>query len=38
MYTHSSLLKTIEEIFEVPVLPTVASANDFADMFEPGAF
>ncbi len=36
MYTHSSLLKTIEELFGVPVLPAVATANDFADMFEPG--
>lgn len=36
MYTHSSLLKTIEEIFGVPVLASVTSANDFADMFEPG--
>ncbi len=36
MFTHSSLLKTVEEIFGVPVLPTVTAANDFADMFEPG--
>jgi acid phosphatase len=36
MYSHSSLLKTVEEIFEVPVLASVTSANDFADMFEPG--
>ena len=38
MYTHSSLLKTIEEIFGVPVLSSVTSANDFADMFEAGAW
>ena len=38
MYTHSSLLKTTEEILGVPVLPKVAAANDFADMFEPGTF
>ena len=38
MYTHSSMLKTIEEIFQLPVLSTVTSANDFADMFEAGAF
>jgi hypothetical protein len=38
MYTHSSLLATTEKIFGVPVLPTVANANDFADMFEPGTF
>ncbi len=35
-YTHSSLLKTVEEIFGLPVLPTVAGANDFADLFESG--
>ncbi len=33
MYTHSSLLKTEEEILGVPVLPAVTSANDFADLF-----
>jgi hypothetical protein len=38
MYTHSSLLKTTEEILGVPVLAKVQDANDFADMFEPGAF
>lgn len=38
MYTHSSLLKTTEEILGVPVLAKVTDANDFADMFEPGAF
>jgi len=38
MYTHSSLLKTTEEILGVPVLASVTSANDFADMFEPDAF
>jgi phosphatidylinositol-3-phosphatase len=37
-YTHSSQLKSIEEILGVPVLPKVASANDFADMFQPGMF
>ncbi|CAN5754990.1 alkaline phosphatase family protein [soil metagenome] len=36
MFTHSSLLKTVEEIFGVAVLPTVTAANDLADMFEPG--
>ena len=35
-YTHSSLLKTVEEIFGLPVLPTVAGANDFADLFQSG--
>jgi hypothetical protein len=37
-YTHSSMLKSIEEQLGVPVLSTVTSANDFADMFQPGAF
>lgn len=32
-YTHSSLLKSEEEILGVPVLTSVASANDFADLF-----
>ena len=35
-FTHSSLVKTVEEIFGLPILPTVAGANDFADMFQPG--
>ena len=37
-YTHSSLVKTVEEIFGLPVLPAVASANDFADLFQSGFF
>jgi hypothetical protein len=37
-YSHSSLLKSIEEQLGVPVLPTVTSANDFTAMFQPGAF
>lgn len=32
-YTHSSLLKSEEEILGVPVLSTVSSANDFTDLF-----
>lgn len=35
-YTHGSMLKTVEEILQVPVLPTVAGENDLADLFEPG--
>jgi acid phosphatase len=35
-FTHSSLVKTVEEIFGLPILPTVAGANDFADLFQPG--
>jgi len=37
-YTHSSMLKSVEELLGVPVLPAVANATDFADMFEPGVF
>jgi phosphatidylinositol-3-phosphatase len=37
-YTHSSQLKSIEEILAVPVLSTVSSANDFSDLFQPGMF
>jgi hypothetical protein len=37
-YTHSSLLKSLEEIFGLPILPSVTTANDFADLFEPGFF
>ena len=37
-FTHSSLTKTVEEIFGLPILPTVASANDFSDLFLPGTF
>jgi len=36
-YTHSSQLKTVELILGLPVLPTVASANDLSDLFKPGA-
>ena len=35
-FNHSSLVKTVEEIFGLPLLPTVASVNDFADLFQPG--
>ena len=37
-FTHSSLTKTLEEIFGLPILPTVAAANDLSDLFEPGYF
>jgi len=37
-YSHSSLLKSIELLLGVPVLPTVAGANDLADLFQPGVF
>ena len=37
-YTHSSLVKSVEEQLGLSQLSTVSSANDFADMFEPGMF
>ena len=38
MYTHSSMVKSIENILGVPVLPAVASANTLSDLFVTGAF
>jgi hypothetical protein len=32
------MLKSIGEQLGVRVLPTATSANDFIDMFQPGAF
>jgi len=32
-YTHSSLLKTVEQLLGLPVLPAVAGANDLGDLF-----
>ncbi len=37
-FTHSSLTKTVDEIFGLPILPTVTSANDLSDLLQPGAF
>jgi hypothetical protein len=37
-FTHSSLIKTVEEIFGLPILPAVASANDLSDLFLPSTF
>ena len=37
-YSHSSFLKSVEEIFGLPVLPTVAGANDLANLFQPATF
>jgi hypothetical protein len=36
-YTHSSVLKTVEEILGLPILPTVSDAQDLSDLFAPGA-
>ncbi|HEV7557003.1 MAG TPA: alkaline phosphatase family protein [Kofleriaceae bacterium] len=38
VYTHSSIIKSVDELLGAPVLPSVASANDFADMFDAGTF
>jgi hypothetical protein len=35
-YTHSSLTRTVEKILGLPVLPAVAAANDFSDLFAAG--
>jgi phosphatidylinositol-3-phosphatase len=37
-YTHSSVVKSLERIMELPILPTVSSANDFSDFFTAGSF
>jgi hypothetical protein len=37
-YNHGSLTKTVEEIFGLPILPSVVSNLDFGDLFEPGFF
>lgn len=38
VYSHSALLKSIEEQLGVPVLSTVTSATDFAGMYDTGYF
>jgi hypothetical protein len=38
LYDHSSLVKSLDEMLGLPVLPLVVGANDFADIFTPGAF
>jgi hypothetical protein len=37
-YTHSSLLKSVERILNLPFLPTVSSATDLTDFFQAGYF
>jgi phosphatidylinositol-3-phosphatase len=37
-YTHSSIIKSVEEIFGLPILSTVSGSNDLSDLFEPGFF
>lgn len=37
-YTHSSLLKSVEEHLQLAVLPTVSAADDLTDLFVAGFF
>ncbi|MBI2717822.1 MAG: hypothetical protein HYX36_03545 [Rhizobiales bacterium] len=37
-YTHKSLIRTVETVFGLPVIEAVKDAEDFSDMFEPGAY
>jgi len=37
-FNHGSLVRTIEDIFELPTLPAVSKENNLADMFTPGSF
>ena len=34
-YTHSSLVRTVELLLGLPILPAVAGANDLGDLFRP---
>ena len=36
--THSALVKTVEKIFGLPILPAVAASSDFGDLFQPGMY
>jgi hypothetical protein len=36
--THSSLTRSLDEIFGLPILGTVAGVNDFGDLFTAGTF
>jgi hypothetical protein len=38
MYTHGSMIKSIEEIYGAAVLSKVSGTNDFAALFQPGMF
>jgi hypothetical protein len=37
-YDHGSLVKTVEEIFDLPILTKVADKNDLSDLFRSGEF
>jgi phosphatidylinositol-3-phosphatase len=37
-YTHSSIIKSVEEILGLPILSKVSGSTDLADLFKPGFF
>jgi hypothetical protein len=37
-FNHGSLVRSVEEIFNLPILPTVSQNNNFADLFKAGSF
>jgi hypothetical protein len=37
-FNHRSMVRSVEEIFNLPILPKVSKSNNFADLFMPGAF
>ncbi|HEV7786093.1 MAG TPA: alkaline phosphatase family protein [Thermoanaerobaculia bacterium] len=37
-YNHGSIVKSVEDIFNLPVLASVAKNNDLSDLFKPGFF
>jgi hypothetical protein len=37
-YNHSSIVKSVETILDLPILSTVSSANDLSDMFKSGQY
>jgi hypothetical protein len=37
-YNHGSLVKSVEEIFALPILGTVSANNDLTNLFNPGFF
>ncbi|MEA2819037.1 MAG: phosphatidylinositol-3-phosphatase [Bradyrhizobium sp.] len=37
-FDHGSLIRSVEEIFNLPILPKVSQNNNFADLFTPNSF
>ncbi|HSU83850.1 MAG TPA: alkaline phosphatase family protein, partial [Thermoanaerobaculia bacterium] len=37
-YDHGSIIKSVEEVFGLPLLSTVSGKNDLADLFNAGFF